>query len=144
MRAATCRLITALVFWGGLLVSTTGKADATRYDFSDLTAEQQQRLWERVDQTAFMEASARACGIRTGIEERVRAAIGSCAAPAAFARVLAHFRQEIGRLRYGDKTAFCKDEKVRSILAKYVAEVDDVVSEGALLCQACIAVGRCR
>ena len=147
MNAPTRRSLSALALVLAIGAAGTGMAPARAgtLTLESLPAEQQSRLWQRLDQLAYFESGARVCGRPTNLDSRLQAVARDCLTPEALNRVLSTFRSKRdAATKTFDRAVYCDRPEMPTILASFQASTEDLVGRVSGMCKACMMTGMCK
>ncbi|MCC7253718.1 hypothetical protein [Hyphomicrobium sp.] len=110
-----------------------------------ITKAERDKLWERVDEYATVDALLEFCGRKLNLQRRTWAAVSPCVEVRSLRKVAGVFRAKKAEYVKAWETAFAEPDKKKTMcdsqkpkLAEYTRILDAHISEAATMCSACI------
>jgi hypothetical protein len=110
-----------------------------------ITKAERDKLWQRVDEYATVDALLEFCGRKLNLQRRTWAAVSPCVEVKSLRKVAAVFRAKKAEYVKAWETAFESADKKKALcdsqkpqMAEYTRILDAHISEAATMCSACI------
>jgi len=118
---------------------------AVKMGLESITKAERDKLWQRVDEYATVDALLEFCGRKLNLQRRTWAAVSPCVETKSLRKVASVFRAKKAEYVKAWETAFENAEKKKALcdsqkpqMAEYTRILDAHISEAATMCSACI------